>query len=209
MKAILLFLTSILIAGCSIVGQSKTETAPYQILKSDLEGKIEVRTYESLVLASTTMEGDDRNGAFRKLFKYITGDNRGAADIAMTTPVIMAGKKESGTAIPMTTPVFMEDKGDAAMMSFVLPASYTIDTAPKPKNPAVILSEVKDYTVAAIIFSGTLSDKNVVKNRDILMEWLIENKYQATGDYQKAAYNAPFTLPMFRRNEILIPIEKP
>lgn len=195
-------------------GSNKTETAPYQIIKADSENKIEVRLYDSLVLASTSMAGDDRNGAFRKLFNYITGDNVGTEEISMTTPVIMDdnigdNKKQSGTEIPMTTPVFMDDDSATPMMSFVLPTSYTIDSAPKPKNPAVTLSEVKDYSVAAIIFSGTLSDRNVAKHKDILTEWLRENKYEITGDYKQAAYNAPFTLPMFRRNEVIIPIKKP
>jgi len=55
-------------------GENGVENAPYKILQSDDESKIEVRQYESMVLVSASMEGDSRNSAFRKLFKYISGN---------------------------------------------------------------------------------------------------------------------------------------
>jgi hypothetical protein len=53
MKLILLILTSILVAGCSVVGQSNVETAAYTLLKADDTQQIEVRNYGSMVLVST------------------------------------------------------------------------------------------------------------------------------------------------------------
>ena len=108
----------------------------------------------------------------------------------------------------MTAPVFMDDKNDkTAMMSFVLPSKYTLKTAPLPTNKNVKLRELKDYTVGAIRFNGTLGDTNVQKHKDILVKWLGDNNYNITGEYKKAGYNSPFTLPWMRRNEVLIPID--
>ncbi len=195
--------------GCA-VSASETETASYQTIKSVPEQQIEIRRYDPVMLVETAMGEEGRNSAFRKLFAYISGDNKSQAEIPMTAPVLMDDKKESNTGqkIPMTTPVFMDDKnGDVAMMSFVLPSKYTAKTAPIPTNDTVSLRMLDDYTVAAITFSGLLSERNVEEHKNILMKWLNENNYTITGQYQKAGYDAPFTLPWMRRNEVLIPID--
>jgi hypothetical protein len=193
------------------VGQSDVETAPYTLLKADEAQKIEVRNYDSMVLVSTSMSSESGNSAFRKLFSYITGNNEGAAEIAMTAPVIMNDKDkvdaDKGTEISMTAPVFMNDSADNSMMSFVMPKDFTLATTPKPSNPQVYVSELKDYKVASIQFSGTLSDSNVEKYTNILATWMTENGYEAIGEPVKAGYNGPLTLPMWRRNEILIEIK--
>lgn len=209
-KSITAVLASIIMAGCSVIGQSNVETAPYTVLKSDESLKIEVRNYESLILVSTDMSGDSRNSAFRKLFNYISGENEGATEIAMTAPVIMDDKKDSrkeGTKIPMTAPVFMDENENVSTMSFVMPKDFTLETTPKPTNPDVRVSDLKNHKVATIQFSGTLSDNNVKTHTKILKEWISENDYTANGEPVKAGYNAPFTLPMMRRNEILIEVK--
>jgi hypothetical protein len=215
-KFILSILTSIFVTGCSVAGQSGVETAPYTLLKIDVPQKIEVRNYDSMILVSTSMSSGSGNSAFRKLFSYITGNNEGATEIAMTAPVIMNDKNEvkknvkkdaiKGTEISMTAPVFMNDSADNSMMSFVMPKDFTLATTPKPTNPEVYVSELKNYKVASIQFSGTLSDTNVEKYTLILKTWMTENGYVAISEPVKAGYNGPFTLPIWRRNEMLIEV---
>ena len=222
MTLILIILTSIFVTGCSVVGQSDVDSAPYTLLQSDQIQKIEVRNYDSMVLVSTSMSSESGNSAFRKLFSYITGDNEGATKIAMTTPVIMNDNNqleqdleatvkverevEKGLEISMTAPVFMNDSAGNAMMSFVMPKNFTLSTTPKPTNPEVYVSELKDYKVAAIQFSGTLSDSNIEKYTTILTVWITGNGYEAVSKPVKASYNGPLTLPMWRRNEMLIEV---
>lgn len=91
MKALLPLFAALLVTGCSVFGQSKVETAPYTLLKTDSSQNIEVRNYDAMVLVSTDMSGDGRNSAFRKLFRYIGGENEGAVAISMTAPVIRGG----------------------------------------------------------------------------------------------------------------------
>jgi hypothetical protein len=219
---ILVILTSIFVTGCSVVGQSDVDSAPYTVLQSDQIQKIEVRNYDSMVLVSTSMSSESGNNAFRKLFSYITGDNEGATKIAMTTPVIMNDNNllerdleatvkverevEKGLEISMTAPVFMKDSAGNAFMSFVMPKDFTLSTTPKPTNPEVYVSELKDYKVAAIQFSGTLSDSNIEKYTNILTVWITGNGYEAVSKPVKASYNGPLTLPMWRRNEMLIEV---
>ncbi|MFT4731126.1 MAG: hypothetical protein ACI89W_000129 [Gammaproteobacteria bacterium] len=209
MKSLLPILASIFVAGCSVVGQSGVDTAPYTLLESDELQKIEVRNYESMVLVSASMSGASGNSAFRKLFKYIGGENEGATEIAMTAPVIMDDKNmnKKGTEISMTAPVFMNESAGTSLMSFVMPNNFTLATTPKPTDPDVQVSEVKNYKVATIQFSGTLSDSNVAKYAQILSTWIINNGYTAISSPVKAGYNGPITLPMMRRNEVLIEVK--
>jgi hypothetical protein len=208
-KSLLPILASIFVAGCSVVGQSGVDTAPYTLLESDELQKIEVRNYESMVLVSASMSGASGNSAFRKLFKYIGGENEGATEIAMTAPVIMDDKNmnKKGTEISMTAPVFMNESAGTSLMSFVMPNNFTLATTPKPTDPDVQVSEVKNYKVATIQFSGTLSDSNVAKYAQILSTWIINNGYTAISSPVKAGYNGPITLPMMRRNEVLIEVK--
>jgi hypothetical protein len=211
-KLILSIFTSIFLMACSVVGQSDVENAPYTLIKADVTQNIEVRNYDSMVLVSTSMSSNSGNGAFRKLFGYITGDNEAEIEISMTAPVMMddnnAPKSEmkKGVEISMTAPVFMNDNVDNSLMSFVMPKDFTLATTPKPTNPGVYVSELKDYQVAVIQFSGTLSDSNVEKHTNILTTWMNENGYNAISEPVNAAYNGPLTLPMWRRNEVLIEV---
>ncbi|WP_339771652.1 heme-binding protein [uncultured Paraglaciecola sp.] len=203
---------AIFMGGCSVVGENGVASAPYTLLESDDSQKIQVRNYASMVWVSTSMSEDSGNSAFRKLFAYIGGENEGAAEIAMTAPVIMDDNKmlKKGTEIPMTAPVFMNDsapENTGGVMSFVMPNDFTLQTTPKPTNEDVKVSEVKNYKVAVIEFSGTLSDNNVQKYTQRLTNWIDAHGYTATSQAIKAGYNGPFTIPMFRKNEVLIEVK--
>ena len=205
-KALLIFIT-FLITGCSVFGDNGVEDAPYSVLANDAKDNIEVRRYEPMILVSTSMSGSGQNSAFRKLFRYITGENVGANDIAMTAPVFMDNIETSqGVDIPMTAPVFMDEQSNEPVMSFVMPKDFTMSSTPKPTNPNVWVSEIKDYTVVAIQFSGLLSDSNIEKHTKILSQWVKDKGYSSSGKVVSAGYNGPFTLPMFRRNEVLMEI---
>lgn len=201
----LLLVMALLTTGCSVFGDNGVESAPYTLLKADTSQNIEVRNYDSMVLVSTDMAGDGRNSAFRKLFRYIDGENEAAANIAMTAPVIMDNSSK-GEKIAMTAPVFMSNQPGKMMMSFVMPKEFTLQTTPKPTNPDLVVTEVKNYKVAAIQFSGTLSKSNVAKHTELLQQWISANGYTAKGAPVEAGYNGPLTLPMLRRNEVLIEI---
>ncbi|MEM9468993.1 MAG: heme-binding protein [Pseudomonadota bacterium] len=197
------------LTGCTVTANSKTEIAPYTIIES-AESNIEVRTYEQMILASTPMDTtENRDGAFMRLFRYISGQNTEQSEIAMTAPVFM-DEKSKGQKIPMTAPVFMdrETSETKPMMSFVMPSDFTLQNTPEPKDETVTVTEVKNWKVAAIRFNGRMSENNIQKHKKILEKWVLDNGYKATGPYQTAGYNAPYTLPMLRRNEVLIPVEK-
>ncbi len=84
--------------------------------------------------------------------------------------------------------------------SFLSMESHTL------KAVNVWVSEIKDYKVVVIQFSGLLSDSNVERQTEILNSWISKNGYTAISEPINAAYNGPFTVPWFRRNEVLIEI---
>jgi len=181
------------------------EEAEYTVsLKQD---KLEIRDYAPSIVAEVIVNDnfEDASGAaFRKLFKYISGDNTGRSKIAMTSPV---SQKPEPEKIAMTSPVGQRKSEQGWAVSFMMPASYTMDSIPLPDDPSVVLREVPAHRAAAIRYSGTWSEKAYKKQLALLLEWIEAENLEIMGETVWARYNAPFTPWFMRRNEILIPID--
>ena len=63
------------------------EEANYKPIK--VTDVYEIRQYEDRLAVQTTQTGG-QNGAFRRLFNYISGSNKSSSEIAMTVPVIQS-----------------------------------------------------------------------------------------------------------------------
>ena len=211
MKNYAVIVLLVLLTGCSVVGKGNTPMAPYKVLSLDNKKNIEVRVYENMILVSAPMDKNSKDGrrqAFMKLFDYISGENISNQKVEMTAPVFMSEEQGKGTKIPMTAPVFMDNQNEKeSLMSFVMPQEFTMQNTPKPIDPELQLNQLKDYKVAVVRFSGLLSKSNISKHKEILDNWITSQGYNKTGTYKTAGYNPPFTIPLFRRNEVLIPIE--
>ena len=185
---------------------SDVETPSYEIVKS--RDAIEIRQYEPMIIAEVQVNGkreDAIGNGFRLLSDYIFGNNIANQDIATTAPV----QQQESTKIAMTAPVQQQSTGDDWQVSFVMPSEYTMDTLPKPVNERVALKEIPAKTFAAITFSGTNSDENVQKHEKILLEYIEANDLSVISTPKYAFYNPPWTLPLMRRNEVMIEIAKP
>lgn len=214
MKKLLPVLLLTLISGCSVVGKSDVNHAPYTVVKASKDNDIELREYNQMILVSTFMATDKDGEAFKRLFDYISGANKASSEIAMTAPVFMnrqenknENKAQQGQNIAMTAPVFMNSSPGESVMSFVMPQNFTRQSTPEPTSPDIWVSEVSNLSVAAITFSGTLSEDNKQQHTKRLKDWVAEQNLQIQGEAMTAAYNGPFTLPMFRRNEVLIEVK--
>jgi DNA gyrase inhibitor GyrI len=159
----------------------------------------EVRKYYDRVAAQVT-KASSSNKAFRTLFGYISGANQTSEKVSMTIPVTQSEK------IAMTVPV---TQGDSGYMRFFLPASYTLETAPKPTNPDVDVVVVKGGYYAVYSYSGRANDKNFFEARTVLLGRLNKDGVVTASEVIRATYNGPFTLPFNRRNEALVRIEWP
>lgn len=181
------------------------EEAVYQVVKK--EGPFELRDYAPQIVAETVVDGELEeagNMAFRRLFGYISGDNKAQTEIAMTAPV----SQRPSEKIAMTAPVGQQKSGDQWVVSFMMPASYRMETLPIPVDPQVRLRQVPARRMAAVRYSGFWSEKNYQKNQLKLDSWMQKERLQVRGEAIWARYNSPFSLWFLRRNEILVPVSK-
>ena len=177
MKRILVILISILTLSSQAMAY---EEANYEVVKENKE--YEIRKYsDRLVIETNSVEG---NG-FRKLFNYISGNN------------------EKNQEIKMTVPVTQEIKDGNMTMQFYLPLKFNKDNAPKPSNSDIKILTIEGGYYAVIKYSGRSSDKNFLKNKDILEKQLKQDNITIISPPIRASYNSPFTLPMLKRNEVM------
>ena len=177
MKKILLILVSILALNSQTMAY---EEAKYEVVKENQ--KYEIRKYpDRLVIETNSIKG---NG-FRKLFNYISGNN------------------EKNQEIKMTVPVTQEIKNGNMTMQFYLPSKFNKDNVPKPSNSEIKVLTIEGGYYAAIKYSGRSSDKNFLKNKDILEKELKQDNMIILSPPIRASYNSPFTLPMLKRNEVM------
>jgi len=160
------------------------EEANYQIIKKN--DIYEIRKYSNR-LAIETIESN-QGSSFRRLFNYISGNNKTNQEIKMTTPVTRV------------------EKNDNMTMQFYLPSNFDEKNVPDPSDENVNIVTVEGGYYAAIIYSGRTTDKNFLKYTNILEKELIKNNISITSFPIRATYNSPFTLPMNRRNESMFKI---
>ena len=157
------------------------EEAAYKVVhKGD---NFEIRYYEERVVIQTRY--DSGNSGFRKLFNYISGQNKSEKKIEMTTPVTE-----------------LQDD-DQMVMQFYLPSRFDSKSAPIPADNSLEIDTIEAGYFAVIQYSGFASDKNFYKHAKILKSLLNLNDIKLIGQPIKATYNGPFTLPNLRRNEAM------
>ncbi|MFT4830063.1 MAG: hypothetical protein ACI807_003508 [Paracoccaceae bacterium] len=186
--------------ACSVVGSAAAPEPEYTVVGA--QEPFEIRDYGELVVVKTTM-ADGSRAAFGRLFDYISGQNQGDRKIAMTAPVLNTGPAE-GTEIAMTAPVLQSGEGDREMV-FVLTGEFTPQTAPLPNDSKVTLATISSRRVAVVQYAGSMNNMAPAEEAK-LRAWIEGNGLQPTGPAEVAGYNPPWTLPAYRRNEVLIPI---
>lgn len=204
------------VGAWNLYQRATTETVPYTVV--DRFGEVEVRRYPETVLVETVAATE--NEAFRRLFRYIAGDNDGRTDVSMTAPVevdrgdsgrsipmtapVEVEKSERGRSVAMTTPVERGQRDDGVRMAFYLPATYDADTAPRPTDDRVELTAVPERTLAVLRFTWWATDGRVDHRMDALLEALEETGEEVAGEPFFMGYDAPWSLPFVRRNEVAV-----
>jgi hypothetical protein len=174
------------------------EEPKYEVLLS--EGAFEVRKYAPQLIAETVVVGDmdeASNKGFRLIADFIFGNNQ--------APHAAASEK-----IAMTAPVTIEPQtNEQWRVNFVMPSRYTLETIPKPKNNAVSLKEIPNKTFVVLKYSGFNSTSKVQAKNQEAKEWALQKNFKIIGAPQLSRYDPPWTLPMFRRNEIMLEVSLP
>ncbi len=198
----LMLISPLLCCSCVTVG---IEKAKYQVIEK--EGKFQLRQYKTQIVAETVVESDfDEAGnmAFRRLFNYISGENRKKESIAMTAPV---NQKSSSEKIAMTAPVNQQQSEGNYIVSFLMPSKYTMETLPEPLDSSVRLRQIPARKVAVIRYSGSWSRKKYEAKKALLEEFIKKKGLKITGQDIFARYDPPFQIPFLRRNEVLFEVE--
>ena len=205
MKKFILVLTSLFLAGCSVVGIRSASEPKYQILVDS--DKIEIRQYPPMVVAQTVVNTDYKDSSsqgFNRLAGYIFGNNKNEQKMSMTAPVF---QEQEFAIMDMMVPVMQQKTQKVWLMAFVLPQNYTVSSAPTPLDSAVLIKEIPSKKVAVIKYSGSLSEQGIEEKSEELKHWLFKKGYKPISTSRSAAYDPPWTLTFLRRNEVHIDIE--
>lgn len=219
MKKMKIFMVWLLSLAC-IGNVMAIEEPQYEVVLTD--GAFEIRKYAPYLVAETLVDGDmdeASNKGFRLIADYIFGNNQvpnssATEKIAMTAPVKI---EPQSAKIAMTAPVTLAPQQDVLNMQttkqwvvqFVMPNQYTLASIPKPKNQAVRLKEVPSKNYAVLKYSGFNTQSKVQAKTVEASEWVLKKNLKAVGAPQLSRYDPPWTLPMLRRNEIMIEISAP
>jgi hypothetical protein len=197
--------SGVLLAGCSAFGIREGTAEPrYSVLAAP--NGLEIRLYGPRIAAETAIaagEEDARYEGFRRLAGYIFGANRAKAKIDMTVPVV----QQKGEAIAMTAPVGQARSDDGQwVIRFFMPAEWTMETLPVPENPAVVLVQVPDETIAVLRFTGLWGADNIAARRAELLQRLEVTAWKPVGTPVAWFYDPPWTIPFLRRNEVVVTV---
>ncbi len=166
------------------------EEPKYTVL--EMEDEKEIRLYEKMTLATLTVSGSYESAmkeGFKRLAQYIFGENATSEEMSMTTPI------------------FEEANGNMLTMSFILPRGINVATAPTPLDHSITVSEKPAHKAAVIWYTGGNDQQKVHEKANELYKW-VHSKVgiNAVGPLKIAQYDAPISLPFFRRNELQVEI---
>lgn len=199
MSTILYYLMTFAEATLGVVGIRGLYEQPHYTVVERLSGGIEVRDYPSWVAAETD-DGGGGQVAFPRLFRYITGNNTTGEKVSMTAPV-----SQRGEMIAMTVPVQSNRQG--GVMRFFLPKEVMANGPPKPLDPNVRIVTVPAERVAALRFTGWIDRASVEAHNRLLLEGLAKAGPKPQGQRFLLTYDAPFTIPFLRRNEVAVNVD--
>jgi hypothetical protein len=208
-------LLALLVGFLGMESAMAIEEPKYEVRIS--QAPFELRHYAPTLIAQTIVEGDmdeASNKGFRLIADFIFGNNLAAnseqaAKIAMTAPVTV---EPQSSKIAMTAPVTMEPQLGSAQqwrIHFVMPSQYTMANIPKPKNSAVTLHELPSKYFVVHRYSGFNTVARVQDKTNEALAWAKQQALKVVGTPQLSRYDPPWTLPMFRRNEIMVEVAAP
>ena len=193
MKLILLTIAII----SSLPAWAEIEQPNYKVILE--KGIFAIRDYTFVMAVETEVFSSRREAAgdaFRKLFRYITGENEDNLEISMTSPVAQTLANQND-----------DDPVERWMVRFFLPRNMAEENIPLPSEKGVTVSKLKAQRFASVSFRGSQSDKKIEENTAKLKAFISQNGYEVSGRPIYAFYDPPFIPWFLRDNEILLPVK--
>ena len=203
-----LVLASIIFSNIFFNPAMATEEPEFKLISEEAE--FQIREYDPKIIAQVEVEGDFDEASsmgFKLLADYIFGNNLldgTSKKISMTTPVEMTPLAEN---LLMTSSILDDQINNKWSINFVMPQEFSLDTLPKPNKSQVNIIEVPKEKYAVIVFSGLVRESSYAEKAELLSNYLEENSFKQQGAIKIARYNPPWTLPFFRRNELMVKID--
>ena len=203
-----LFLASIIFSNIFFNPAMATEEPEFKLISEEAE--FQIREYDPKIIAQVEVEGDFDEASsmgFKLLADYIFGNNLldgTSKKISMTTPVEMTPLAEN---LLMTSSILDDQVNNKWSINFIMPQEFSLDTLPKPNNSQVNIIEVPKEKYAVIVFSGLIRESSYAEKVELLSNYLEENSFKQKSAIKIARYNPPWTLPFFRRNELMVRID--
>jgi hypothetical protein len=168
-----------------------SEKARYEI--ESIDGDFEVRHYAPRVQAETVLNAapwqQSLHEGFERLASYIRGGNSRQLKIAMTAPVLVTvGATDRATRT----------------VAFKMPDSEPFETLPAPQDRQISLRRIPARRVAALSYSGRYGAEIPAAKRQELMTYVRAAGLLPIGDVTFAGYDAPWTVPWLRHNEVQV-----
>lgn len=208
-----------------------SEQPDYEV--EDHIGPLEIRHYERVIRAETTVEGRSWDEAlsegFQRLAGYIFGGNRPrealaaaghepievapaaarAQKIAMTAPVNVRTERHALANLVSTEHQSGEQPDTSFTVTFTMPKERSAGSLPVPEDSRVRLRSVPPRRVAVLRYTGPYTARRVAEKSRALLEAVEAAGLKTRGEPEFAGYDPRTTLPWLRRNEIWIELGSP
>jgi hypothetical protein len=179
-------------SGLSLFGiRAGWEQPSYEVVERLTVGA-EVRRYGPRLAAETEVPGEDEEAkkqAFGILEGYLSGEGR-----------------ERPQEIEMTAPVETATGAGKLRLRLFLPSRYTARTVPVPADSRVAIAPREGETLATLRFSGLADEATFAERARVLLAAVEGTDWAAEGDVTLFTYDPPWTLPVLRRNEVVVPV---
>ena len=192
---VFLMLITVLAAATWILIPNFLEQPKYE--RKISQGPFQIRLYEDFLVSEIVVIGPQKKAlreGFIPLARYIGGKDRYGDKISMTVPV-MQKKVHS-------------DSENKWLISFSMPSKYEYDTLPESKNKNVYPKRVTGKLIASYTFNGHPTNIILKEKEATLIQWLGKQNFVPKDTAIYSFYNDPMTPGFFRKNEILIEVEK-
>ena len=207
------WLSGAILAGAALtrwqLGRLFNENPAYELERKI--GPLEIRRYAPHCVAETRVSARSWDVAlsegFRRLAGYIFGGNRPASLPPGAAQLNQLQKQDLHETIDMTSPVNMrpqrpENLARSYLVSFNMPAGRTAESLPVPNDTRVHVTSQPARRVAVLRYRGRYNGPTVAKKIAELLGYVREAGLKQRGEPEFAGYDAPYTLPILRRNEI-------